>query len=208
MKVAEIFESLEGEGPWAGYPALFIRFAGCSLNCTWCDTKYAQAKEGGMDMTVDEVLARIQAYKGYRVVLTGGEPLEAINPEFVREIRAMGFVVEIETNGAMPIDDYLMKGVEIIMDWKLPSSGMAPRMCRGNLWLLRTCDTLNLVIADELDWAEALKLPDVRAKVQVTPCAGRMDPATLAKLLMESGRFGKLSLQLHKLIWPDADRGV
>ncbi|HPR41911.1 MAG TPA: 7-carboxy-7-deazaguanine synthase QueE [Candidatus Methanofastidiosa archaeon] len=73
MKIAEIFESLQGEGPLMGRPMLFIRLSGCNLSCEWCDTKYAQ--DVGRDMKVDEVADAIEKCEFEYVCWTGGEPL-------------------------------------------------------------------------------------------------------------------------------------
>lgn len=208
MMVSEIFESIEGEGPRQGLPALFVRLAGCSLRCSWCDTAYAQNREDGAEMTTDELLDAIGASACEWVVLTGGEPLEQATPEVVDAILDMGRRVEIETNGACDIGPYLKEGVEVIMDWKLPSSRMERHMLYDNLLLLRPCDTLNLVIADDEDIAHAKRLPNVEARVQVTPCAGSMNLHKLSEVVMDMGGRWRMAYQLHKLIWPNEERGV
>ena len=70
MKVAEIFLSLQGEGVLMGTPTVFVRFVGCNLDCAWCDTNYA--KSGGVEMTVNEILDKIEHFKTPFVSLTGG----------------------------------------------------------------------------------------------------------------------------------------
>lgn len=208
MMVGEIFESIEGEGPRQGLPALFVRFAGCSLRCAWCDTAYAQNREDGAEMTTDEILDAIGASACEWVVLTGGEPLEQVTPDMVDAILDMGRRVEIETNGACDIAPCLKEGVEVIMDWKLPSSRMERHMLCDNLLLLRPCDTLNLVIANDEDIIHAKRLPSVEARVQVTPCAGLMDLRKLSETVMDMGGRWRMAYQLHKLIWPNEERGV
>lgn len=208
MRVAEMFASIEGEGPAQGLPALFIRFAGCSLRCDWCDTRYAQDRKDGEEMTSEEVLRFIRNSRMERVVLTGGEPLEQITPSFVDEILEMGRTVEIETNGAHDVGMYLMDGVEVIMDWKLPSSGMMGCMKADNLRMLRPCDTVNMVVASDEDLRKAEELPETWARVQVTACAGRMDLRKLAEAVMRQKGRWRMSYQLHKVIWPDVAKGV
>ena len=73
MKIAEIFRSLQGEGKNQGKPCLFIRLAGCNLNCHWCDTPYAQT--GGMEMNLDVILEQVWRLNPPYVCITGGEPL-------------------------------------------------------------------------------------------------------------------------------------
>jgi 7-carboxy-7-deazaguanine synthase len=72
LKISEIFESLQGEGKYAGYPMLFIRTSGCTRACSYCDTKYHTQ---GKDMTVKELVDIIKKSKVKIVCWTGGEPL-------------------------------------------------------------------------------------------------------------------------------------
>ncbi len=69
-KINEIFYSLQGEGYYTGTPAIFIRFSGCNLKCSFCDTQH----EEGTMMTDDEIIAEVKKYPAVTVVLTGGEP--------------------------------------------------------------------------------------------------------------------------------------
>ena len=73
MKIAEIFQSIQGEGKNQGKPCLFIRLAGCNLHCRWCDTAYAQT--GGTEMSIDTILERVLRLNPSYVCITGGEPL-------------------------------------------------------------------------------------------------------------------------------------
>jgi len=105
MHITEIFKSIQGEGTRAGLPCIFVRLTGCNLRCTWCDTAYAF--HGGRKMTMDEVLARVDALSGRAnagkasvplVEITGGEPLlqEEIYP-LAEGLLAAGYEVMIET---------------------------------------------------------------------------------------------------------------
>ena len=69
-KINEIFYSLQGEGYHTGTPAVFIRFSGCNLKCSFCDTQH----EAGALMTDDEIIAEVSKYPAVTVILTGGEP--------------------------------------------------------------------------------------------------------------------------------------
>ena len=70
-KVNEIFQSLQGEGFHAGTPAVFVRFSGCNLRCSFCDTRHEQ----GSPMSLEEILREVMRYPGAPLcVLTGGEP--------------------------------------------------------------------------------------------------------------------------------------
>ena len=76
MIISELFRSIQGESSFAGLPCTFIRTAGCSLRCSYCDTDYALSKKSGVEMELDEVLARVRHLGMDLVELTGGEPLE------------------------------------------------------------------------------------------------------------------------------------
>ena len=100
MRINEIFYSLQGEGRYAGTAAIFIRFAGCNLNCEFCDTKHQTYKI----YTNDELLREIAKYKPCdRVILTGGEPTLQITAEFINLLVDNGYLVNIETNGTRPL---------------------------------------------------------------------------------------------------------
>ncbi len=75
MKIAEIYKSVQGEGFLAGTESVFVRSSGCNLRCWYCDTPYASWTPEGEDLSVDEILARIDEFKCSHVVLTGGEPM-------------------------------------------------------------------------------------------------------------------------------------
>ena len=96
-KINEIFYSLQGEGFHTGTPAVFVRFSGCNLRCTFCDTQHQEGKMMSSQEIVDEVnkypLAPL-------IVLTGGEPSLFIDEAFVEELKQkIGKTIAIETNG-------------------------------------------------------------------------------------------------------------
>jgi 7-carboxy-7-deazaguanine synthase len=99
MKVSEIFHSIQGEGKLSGTPSVFVRTSGCNLRCTWCDTPHTSWTPEGEDVSLDEIMARIRAFRCRHVVLTGGEPLIADGvEELTRRIRAAGgYHLTIET---------------------------------------------------------------------------------------------------------------
>jgi|WetSurMetagenome_2_1015567.scaffolds.fasta_scaffold159122_2 7-carboxy-7-deazaguanine synthase len=112
LKIAEIFPSVQGEGTRMGEATIFVRFAGCNLRCSFCDTK--SAWKGGTAMTRGEVLAGVrEARHGFPaawVCLTGGEPLLQDISGLVRDLRREGLRIQVETNGTvdrlLPIDWY------------------------------------------------------------------------------------------------------
>jgi organic radical activating enzyme len=102
LRVSEVFASVQGEGASVGTPSTFVRLQGCSVGCTWCDTKYSWAAGGGRETTLDTLLAEVAALGCENVVVTGGEPLE--HPAFaalVTGLKAAGHRIEVETAGTL-----------------------------------------------------------------------------------------------------------
>ena len=98
-KINEIFYSLQGEGYHTGTPAVFVRFSGCNLKCSFCDTQ----REEGTLMTDDEIIAEVSKYPAATVILTGGEPSLWIDDALVDRLHEAGKYVCIETNGTRPL---------------------------------------------------------------------------------------------------------
>lgn len=102
VQIAEIFESVQGEGPWAGTSSLFIRTSGCNLRCWFCDTPYTSWKPEGSAWSIDELVRRIKDSDAPDVVLTGGEPM--LLPELTelsRRCRELNRRITVETAGTV-----------------------------------------------------------------------------------------------------------
>ena len=121
--VIEIFSSIQGEGLLIGERQIFIRFAGCNLNCSYCDTENSKSINSGKLMTVEEVVEEINKLKTSdlaAISFTGGEPM--LYAEFINEvIKQTDLKSLLETNGTLPeeldkIDDLTWASVDI----KLP----------------------------------------------------------------------------------------
>ena len=108
LEVAEIFESVQGEGAGVGQPCLFVRLAGCNLQCSWCDTRYAwdwnafDRDAEARVMSVDQLAEQIHYAVSRRVVLTGGEPLLQ-EPMLERLLTHLSgdIDLQVETNGSL-----------------------------------------------------------------------------------------------------------
>lgn len=100
--VHSIFSTIQGEGPYAGAPATFIRLAGCNLDCPWCDTIYT----GGSVsiMTPEEIIAQLD--HNPLVVITGGEPFRQHFGDLVTLLHTHHFKIQIETNGTLFQPDF------------------------------------------------------------------------------------------------------
>ena len=99
MNVSELFYSIQGEGRLAGVPSVFVRLAGCDLQCRWCDTPQSQRSEQGEQMTVNHILAEVSKYNCRHVVVTGGEPLLAPElPDLLAALSSEGRHITLETS--------------------------------------------------------------------------------------------------------------
>ena len=125
-RVNDIFYSLQGEGHNTGRAAVFIRFAGCNLRCSFCDTEFDTYRE----MTAEEIVASINTYSARFVVLTGGEPTLQVDEAFVDLLHQYGFEVAMESNGtrAAPKNlDWLTVSPKISGEkWKVESGWRLP----------------------------------------------------------------------------------
>lgn len=107
LDVHSIFFTIQGEGPYTGYPAVFIRLAGCNLQCPGCDTEYTTGRE---TLTVQQIVARIErTYSHTRnlrplIVITGGEPFRQ-NLAVLCRMLTRWYRVQIETNGTLGINN-------------------------------------------------------------------------------------------------------
>jgi 7-carboxy-7-deazaguanine synthase len=210
MRVTEIFYSLQGEGTRAGRPCVFVRFTGCDLRCTYCDSAYAF--QGGTERSREEVVAEVSRYPCRFVLLTGGEPmLQRELPELARELLGRGWEVAVETHGQAPLDA-LPPEVIRIADVKTPGSG-EPATELGWLDRLQPHDEVKFVVTSEEDFRWSARVVrdrglEGRCAILFSPVWGRVEPRDLARWLLESGLTARMSLQIHKVLWgPDA-RGV
>jgi len=209
MKVNEIFYSIQGEGTYIGVPMVFVRFTGCNLRCTWCDTKYAW--EEGTEMEIDEIIDEIKKYQTKWVCVTGGEPLlQKDIYKFINRLLDMDYKVLVETNGSISIENLpCEENIIVDMDIKTPSSGMSQFMDLSNLELLGKKDTVKFVIANDEDYEfmkNFIKNHEINAEIIVQPEGNKNLKELVEKVLSDQLNVRVLP-QLHKIIWGDR-RGV
>ena len=192
--LVEVFESLQGEGRNMGRPCVFVRFAGCNLDCPWCDTdvrlRYWQS--------LDELLCEMASYKARSVIITGGEP--TVQPEMdvlVDALKARGFWIGVETNGLLSpawLDrvDYVACS---------PKADFAARYEADGV--LRKADEVRIVATSEavVGFARTVRARVTATDYYISPCEreGKIDFAT-AKSVLEQLEGWSLSVQLHKLL--------
>lgn len=122
MLLQELFFTVQGEGPYSGRRAVFVRLAHCNLRCYWCDTEFSSpAAELRPNELYLRVASECRAHQTRLVVITGGEPL--LWPALVRLVlylRRGGMTVQIETNGTVWIPGLEDSGAVIVCSPKTP----------------------------------------------------------------------------------------
>ena len=185
-RVNEIFYSIQGEGEFAGAPAVFVRFSGCNLACPWCDTDHSHAEEMTHDELETAVRGLLAGHDGAIIVLTGGEPALQLHDD---EPLFQGFArfLCIETNGTLPVPDWI--------DWVTvsPKNILAPIVPRPN-------ELKFLFIPKHIPYILSMQEADCVKNIQ--PLARKDGTSNLPEAIdfvLAHPRF-KLSVQLHKMI--------
>lgn len=194
MKVNEIFYSLQGEGLYTGTPSMFLRFAGCNLNCTFCDTKHEPYEE----LTEDEIVAKMASIGGVtHAVITGGEPTLQITRSLIDKLHDKGFFVQIETNGTVRLKDDL----DCVIDYITCSPKF--QFCKKADVNIQRIDELKVVFNGYNDLSAYDK---INCKLRyVQPCDVG-DPDKNRHILEETEKYiltypcWRLSLQTQKII--------
>lgn len=105
LDIQEIFPTLQGEGPYAGHPSVFIRLGGCNLACDFCDTEFESYQNLSLEKIIEETLRLAKNYQEEivkkLVVITGGEPFRQPIERLCAELVKLNFLVQIETNGTL-----------------------------------------------------------------------------------------------------------
>ncbi|MDY2802194.1 MAG: putative 7-carboxy-7-deazaguanine synthase QueE [Fusobacterium mortiferum] len=219
FKVVEIFESINGEGRRVGQLAIFIRLQKCNLNCSYCDTRWANGDDAPYTlMSEDEIYDRILKSGIKNITLTGGEPLLHKDVEILLEKigENPNLSLEIETNGSIELEKFskLKNPPLFTMDYKLPSSKMENKMCLDNFKYLTLKDTVNFVVGTIEDLKKAKEIIERysligKCAVYFSPVFNSIDPIEIVKFMKENRLNGvNLQLQIHKFIWDPESKGV
>ncbi|MBR3598553.1 MAG: putative 7-carboxy-7-deazaguanine synthase QueE [Lachnospiraceae bacterium] len=219
FKVVEKFISINGEGRCAGELAAFIRFAGCNLNCSYCDTRWANEANVTYEiLSEEEIYAYIKNHNVNNVTLTGGEPL--LQENIGRLIKLLSkdksLRIEVETNGAVSLKDYIDIGdnVSFTLDYKLPGSKMNHMMVMDNYDIIRIQDTVKFVVSDQEDLDKAREIIEEysltdKVAVYLSSSFGVIKPEDIVNYMIEHNlNKVKLQLQMHKYIWNPNRKGV
>jgi 7-carboxy-7-deazaguanine synthase len=219
FKVVEKFVSINGEGRRCGQLAIFIRFAGCNLNCSYCDTTWANEKNAPYDlMSSEEIYNYIKSTEVNNITLTGGEPLLQEGIVELLELLAKDkeLHVEIETNGSVLLDTFSKEEnpPSFTMDYKLPSSNMEKQMNLDNFKFLSKNDTVKFVSGSIEDLEKAKEIIDSFALVEktniyISPVFGQISLDNIVEFMKDNKMNDvNLQVQLHKIIWEPTKRGV
>jgi 7-carboxy-7-deazaguanine synthase len=207
LRVTEIFFSLQGESNLSGIPTVFIRLTGCPLRCGYCDTEYAFT--GGAKKTIDEIINETESYGVRHVTVTGGEPLaQSSCLALMTALLDRGFVVSLETSGAMDVSDVDPRVIKV-MDLKTPSSGELDKNRYENINFLSKTDQVKFVIGshEDYDWSKQI-LSDYRlattCEVIFSPVQDQQDPTELANKILADKLPVRFQIQLHKYLWGNA----
>ncbi len=225
--VKAVWRTLQGEGAWAGRPAVFVRLAGCNMwsgferdrerdhqrtgaACAlFCDTAFT--KPGAVRLAAGDLVDEVVSVAGEIrfVVLTGGEPLLQADAALVRALKAAGFFVACETNGSVALATAFTDtktGEVVAPDWVVCSPKLAESELR-----LEAFDELKLVLPAYRPEAYAGFAGRIRAHVLggapvrylwVQPEDGpRLQEATrlAVELALQDPRW-RVSVQTHKIL--------
>jgi 7-carboxy-7-deazaguanine synthase len=207
LRITEIFYSLQGESNTVGLPTVFIRLTGCPLRCIYCDTAYAFT--GGKKIAIDAVIAEAEQYGTRYITVTGGEPLaQPACLKLMTRLLDKGYIVSLETSGALDVSEVDPR-VTKVMDLKTPGSGECSRNRYQNIDYLTIKDQVKFVIGndDDYGWSKAVlteyNLPD-RCDILFSPVMGQQNPTELAEKILKDRLPVRFQLQLHKILWDDA----
>ena len=209
LKVFEIFSTIQGEGPFAGRRATFIRLYGCNLQCPLCDTDYTSKRT---QMTEIDILVAVKQYPNELIVITGGEPYRQDIYSLVEVLQLADYTVQIETNGTYnrpmpsgttivcsPKEDYLGVGMPgRVTHYKYVIHHRAVHKADG----LPTLALAHKTSKGGILARPPLGFPSERIYVQpVDTGDSAIDEKNLQAAIVSCRQFGyTLCLQVHKII--------
>lgn len=218
LRINEIYPAICGESRFIGRPCTLVRLTGCHLRCRWCDS--AHSFQGGETMSVASICATVAAHGFGAVLVTGGEPLlQAEVADLLAALLADGRTVLLETSGtAGPVNSLPLAevpaGVHRVVDIKAPGSGIdAALIDWAGIAALGAADELKIVCRDRRDyeWARDLvrsgSLP-AGVRTALSPVQAELPGRDLADWILADGLDVHFQLQLHRVLWPERERGV
>lgn len=187
-KVNEVFYSIQGEGKHTGMPAVFIRLAGCRMNCPFCDTKYAFQTGEAWDEA--RLTRELKKYPCNTVIVTGGEPTEQNAPALFAALKNAGYEIHLETNGSIDTDVSLVDFVCVS-----PKKYVSAEM-------LKKADVIKIVVGQDTDLADLQKYyayENDKTQIYLQPESNKQENIDLCVKLLKEHPSARLSLQMHKM---------
>lgn len=203
LKINEIFKSIQGETSFVGLPCVFVRLSGCNLRCSYCDTDYAF--DNGKEVEISNIIETVKGFQTNLVCVTGGEPLlQEGSMELIKILNQTGYTVLVETNGSINIEP-LNENIIVIMDIKCPGSDEADKMELSNLQHLNPNDEVKFIMSSHADYKWAIEFIDKheldkKARILFGAVSGLVEPAELAKWMLDDNVNARLQIQLHKFL--------
>lgn len=143
LDLQAVFYTIQGEGPFAGRPATFVRLAGCNLQCPWCDTDYTSAAKTVAPQYILDAINKEPLAANGLVVISGGEPFRQNITPLVELLLMNHFDVQIETNGTLFLEDLPYSEITVVC---------SPKAGKINAQLGQHIDALKYVLhADQID---------------------------------------------------------
>jgi 7-carboxy-7-deazaguanine synthase len=218
LELIEKITTIGGEAPLIGMPIYLIRFTGCNLNCTYCDTEYKNEINDQFTPKelIDDIFMKMKEFPDLKILFTGGEPLlgdrqnQLLN--IISELENIDFY--IETNGSIEITNFNLSNCYYIIDWKTPSSGYNETFFIENLKKLRIDkDCIKFVInSDDFDWLKkAIKIiQEINPFITlyISPQSQKLSLQDAADFIIKNKLPVRLSFQFHKIIWPNKNKGI
>lgn len=169
-------------------PAVFIRLAGCSMNCPFCDTKYAF--QTGEEWDDTRLIRELEKYPCKTVVVTGGEPTEQDAPALFTALQNAGYTIHLETNGSINTD---VSRVDFVC--VSPKQYVSPEM-------LKKADVIKIVIGQDTDLEDARRYyayENAKTQIYLQPEGNKQENIDLCVKLLKQHPAARLSLQTHKM---------
>lgn len=219
LKLNNVYGTVDGEVNHRGIgcPTLMVRFQGCNLRCSWCDTSYSQSFEDGYFSSIDLLAEEILGRPVDKVTITGGEPLlqlasvDVLLCLLLRNKRKID--ISIETNGTIMWFPTWVESdfVGLIVDFKLPSSGYDgadfPTYPDWYREKLNRNSFIKFVIQNKEDYGYAKsimkELSTTKARFAFSPVLKHLRPSLLASWMSNDELQAHLNIQMHKIIWPE-----
>ncbi len=201
LQVVEVFATLQGEGPFTGHPAVFVRLGGCNLACDFCDTEFEDFKPEALSELVNRIeQTSIEEGKHVRdlVVITGGEPLRQNIAPLCEKLLRVGLRVQIETNGTLWRE--LPEEVNVVCSPKAPYHALRPDL------LARTNALKFIISADDAAYSDVADVGQTQFNIPVyvqpmdvyDPIKNAANVKRASQLAQTHGY--RLSLQTHKIL--------